>query len=68
MAGLPERRVGLWSFRSSGRVWGSVFTRLLVRPTCQHPNPHAVIEGPELAITPVHGKVRREGYGRPQRL
>ena len=61
---LSERRVSLRSFHRSGWVWGSVFTRLLVPPTCQHTNPHAVIEGPELAVGAAHSKIRRDGYRR----
>ena len=39
----------------------------LVRPTCQHTNPQPVIEGPELAVSAVHAKLRREGYRAGQR-
>jgi len=38
-----------------------------VHPTRQHTNPHAVIEGPELAVAAVHAKVRRDGYHGVQR-
>ena len=37
---------------------------LCVHPTCQHTNPHAVIEGPELAVGATHSKIRRDGYRR----
>jgi len=51
-----------------GIAWsGTSFSLLLafpviVHPTRQHTNPQAIIEGPELAVSAVHAKVRRDGY------
>ena len=51
-----------WGLRSSESVQGSVFSRVFVPPTRQHTNPQPVIEGPELAVSGLHAKVRRDGY------
>ncbi|WP_127353958.1 hypothetical protein [Actinacidiphila soli] len=44
-----------------------LLTHGFVHPTCQHTNPQPVIEGPELAVSRLHAKVRRDGYYGSQR-
>lgn len=52
--------------RTSDRGWSCRVPMLYgtrrAHPTGQHTNPQPVIEGPELAVSAVHAKVRRDGY------